>query len=151
MQQCERGREAVVRDAKHSNLAVVVGNVLEQPFDRVVGIGSLVGGLRVVQIDPGRKVEHSLGLEASPQVLEDENVAVLREFFQGSRDLLGSFLGHTVRRAAKQNGQRTLRIDRSEDCCLQMNSIPRSEEHTSELQSLRHLVCRLLLEKKKTD
>src|SRR5438045_9642803 len=27
--------------------------------------------------------------------------------------------------------------------------IERSEEHTSELQSLRHLVCRLLLEKKK--
>src|ERR1035441_3626670 len=27
--------------------------------------------------------------------------------------------------------------------------IHRSEEHTSELQSLRHLVCRLLLEKKK--
>src|SRR5438045_8237677 len=29
--------------------------------------------------------------------------------------------------------------------------IKRSEEHTSELQSLRHLVCRLLLEKKKTN
>src|SRR5947199_4399906 len=29
--------------------------------------------------------------------------------------------------------------------------IVRSEEHTSELQSLRHLVCRLLLEKKKTE
>src|SRR5437899_4759969 len=28
-------------------------------------------------------------------------------------------------------------------------STGRSEEHTSELQSLRHLVCRLLLEKKK--
>src|SRR5437899_7058640 len=28
---------------------------------------------------------------------------------------------------------------------------PRSEEHTSELQSLRHLVCRLLLEKKKKE
>src|ERR1039458_588347 len=27
-------------------------------------------------------------------------------------------------------------------------SLMRSEEHTSELQSLRHLVCRLLLEKK---
>src|SRR5262245_27178405 len=27
--------------------------------------------------------------------------------------------------------------------------VHRSEEHTSELQSLRHLVCRLLLEKKK--
>src|SRR5258705_1799431 len=29
------------------------------------------------------------------------------------------------------------------------NVLDRSEEHTSELQSLRHLVCRLLLEKKK--
>src|ERR1039458_10482990 len=29
------------------------------------------------------------------------------------------------------------------------SSFPRSEEHTSELQSLRHLVCRLLLEKNK--
>src|SRR5258705_9990433 len=33
---------------------------------------------------------------------------------------------------------------------LKNYTIPlRSEEHTSELQSLRHLVCRLLLEKKK--
>src|SRR5262245_63599447 len=32
---------------------------------------------------------------------------------------------------------------------LPPGSPPRSEEHTSELQSLRHLVCRLLLEKKK--
>src|SRR5205814_10407448 len=31
--------------------------------------------------------------------------------------------------------------------CTQMNGL-RSEEHTSELQSLRHLVCRLLIEKK---
>src|ERR1035441_10756678 len=32
---------------------------------------------------------------------------------------------------------------------LPQRSAWRSEEHTSELQSLRHLVCRLLLEKKK--
>src|SRR5258705_9028876 len=31
-----------------------------------------------------------------------------------------------------------------------IHATARSEEHTSELQSLRHLVCRLLLEKKKT-
>src|SRR2546423_9946256 len=30
-----------------------------------------------------------------------------------------------------------------------LRPIPRSEEHTSELQSLAYLVCRLLLEKKK--
>src|SRR5258705_663739 len=33
----------------------------------------------------------------------------------------------------------------------EVDVLRRSEEHTSELQSLRHLVCRLLLEKKKQD
>src|SRR5687768_18247771 len=33
--------------------------------------------------------------------------------------------------------------------CSQSSPAPRSEEHTSELQSRLHLVCRLLLEKKK--
>src|SRR5438045_7880542 len=37
---------------------------------------------------------------------------------------------------------------RHEKRVAQLNAM-RSEEHTSELQSLRHLVCRLLLEKKK--
>src|SRR5258705_3185437 len=32
---------------------------------------------------------------------------------------------------------------------VKLRQVLRSEEHTSELQSLRHLVCRLLLEKKK--
>src|ERR1039458_2055372 len=35
------------------------------------------------------------------------------------------------------------------DRCEAEATLPRSEEHTSELQSLRHLVCRLLLEKQK--
>src|SRR5205814_6553028 len=47
-------------------------------------------------------------------------------------------------------------LDRTEDALaeetvllgLERAVIDRSEEHTSELQSLRHLVCRLLLEKK---
>src|SRR5947199_5255604 len=34
---------------------------------------------------------------------------------------------------------------------LDLQVAARSEEHTSELQSLRHLVCRLLLEKKKEE
>src|SRR5205814_5689527 len=39
---------------------------------------------------------------------------------------------------------------RSEALCSSASTrTSRSEEHTSELQSLRHLVCRLLLEKKK--
>src|SRR2546427_4100456 len=34
-------------------------------------------------------------------------------------------------------------------CAAQAHRVPRSEEHTSELQSQSNLVCRLLLEKKK--
>src|SRR5437899_5682991 len=45
------------------------------------------------------------------------------------------------------------RLDRFVDPIVVISPKPgvywRSEEHTSELQSLRHLVCRLLLEKKK--
>src|SRR5262245_64690901 len=38
---------------------------------------------------------------------------------------------------------------RPNGCATSATPRTRSEEHTSELQSLRHLVCRLLLEKKK--
>src|SRR5262249_62212512 len=44
------------------------------------------------------------------------------------------------RNLADDDGPRSKRLDHE----------PRSEEHTSELQSLTNLVCRLLLEKKKT-
>src|ERR1035438_1956638 len=52
--------------------------------------------------------------------------------FRSSRKAAGSHPPHPARAGT-----------RSSDPAL------RSEEHTSELQSLRHLVCRLLLEKKK--
>src|SRR5258705_12187940 len=38
---------------------------------------------------------------------------------------------------------------RTKGDAIRAQTAARSEEHTSELQSLRHLVCRLLLEKKK--
>src|SRR2546422_9204200 len=49
----------------------------------------------------------------------------------------------------------TLRTSPGTPHCIEANRSPygdcRSEEHTSELQSRLHLVCRLLLEKKKRD
>src|SRR5690606_40477847 len=50
---------------------------------------------------------------------------------------------------------RIMSSDRREKCTpisaqAEANSMNRSEEHTSELQSRENLVCRLLLEKKKT-
>src|SRR3712207_7534990 len=49
--------------------------------------------------------------------------------------------------AACRGCRRGLRAERSGDDC-DGGAIPRSEEHTSELQSRQYLVCRLLLEKK---
>src|SRR5205814_8040390 len=50
-------------------------------------------------------------------------------------------------RLAREPPRRQLPAHRRHD--RRARRAPRSEEHTSELQSLRHLVCRLLLEKKK--
>src|SRR2546429_1073501 len=41
-------------------------------------------------------------------------------------------------------------LQRDDSCKQDQRFVARSEEHTSELQSRLHLVCRLLLEKKKT-
>src|SRR5947199_1434303 len=58
--------------------------------------------------------------------------------------------GHGPRGAARHA---RLDVDQRSECRRRLAAksarTVRSEEHTSELQSLRHLVCRLLLEKKK--
>src|ERR1039458_10446908 len=46
-------------------------------------------------------------------------------------------------------GKKSVNRQALDDLKQQIPLMGRSEEHTSELQSLRHLVCRLLLEKKK--
>src|SRR5262245_64535586 len=53
------------------------------------------------------------------------------------------------RRRVRRGGSGRPRPSRSPPRPAREARAPRSEEHTSELQSLRHLVCRLLLEKKK--
>src|SRR5436305_8154761 len=44
---------------------------------------------------------------------------------------------------------KVLKVKKGETAHAKVEVVPRSEEHTSELQSRPHLVCRLLLEKKK--
>src|SRR5205814_9553935 len=64
-------------------------------------------------------------------------------------DRLGGGLCAGVRSAVRR-GQAVATGDaRRPDAARGRRRRARSEEHTSELQSLRHLVCRLLLEKKK--
>src|SRR2546425_8846284 len=61
------------------------------------------------------------------------------------------FPGIGVPQRAARGGQRRPRVCRGPGPVLSTGrrSVDRSEEHTSELQSLAYLVCRLLLEKKK--
>src|SRR5205814_8636211 len=72
----------------------------------------------------------------------------------GSRDSRGRpdrvrAIGRSHARAAQRIPHAFVEADRSRRTDGR-NRNTRSEEHTSELQSLRHLVCRLLLEKKNT-
>src|SRR5438874_3981819 len=62
------------------------------------------------------------------------------------RDRRGAPAWHDGRRKRKQLGRPELH---EEKCGHDPEDAERSEEHTSELQSRRDLVCRLLLEKKK--
>src|ERR1035441_10784293 len=64
---------------------------------------------------------------------------------QVNRNLLDSGFGH------RPSPNHTCFAKRASAHRRIQSSQNRSEEHTSELQSLRHLVCRLLLEKKKTE
>src|ERR1035441_10959430 len=66
----------------------------------------------------------------------DRNVAARQES--------GNFLGWWNIRVPRELEAEAREILRSVE---EMKYAERSEEHTSELQSLRHLVCRLLLEK----
>src|SRR5262245_62582526 len=57
--------------------------------------------------------------------------------------------GRSTSPTSRTSTSRPSRSGRSRGSGGRPTSPSRSEEHTSELQSLRHLVCRLLLEKKK--
>src|SRR2546422_3757681 len=62
----------------------------------------------------------------------------LREIYYRSK--------HTI----KNSHENTLDTQDESDPLIEDLEVTRSEEHTSELQSRLHLVCRLLLEKKKS-
>src|SRR5258705_7043487 len=67
-------------------------------------------------------------------------------------DALPISIGGEAKRQAEYQATINNLLDQgknSQDAIAVAQSLYRSEEHTSELQSLRHLVCRLLLEKKK--
>src|SRR3989441_5370693 len=116
---------------------VIAGAPAEVAFQLVADL--LLGGARIALEELGGRQDHARRAEATlqamllPETLLDRmEIAVLGEPFDG-RD----------RRAVRLHREERARLHR-----LPVHE-DRSEEHTSELQSLAYLVCRLLLEKKK--
>src|SRR5262245_54652165 len=85
----------------------------------------------------------------------DDSPSIAKAYDAGATDFISKplnwlILNHRIRymlRAARAFNE--LRENQSRLSPPRKRRRQRSEEHTSELQSLRHLVCRLLLEKKK--
>src|ERR1035438_10576167 len=77
----------------------------------------------------------------------------LRVLIRGANGFIGSSLTHAI---LKRKDWEVYGMDVGDhklgDCLgnPRFRFVERSEEHTSELQSLRHFLCRLLLEKKET-
>src|SRR5262245_38111359 len=79
--------------------------------------------------------------EAGPEPQAGDRHRAVRGPEEGSEGSAEIQVDETRRTDLEPDGERMHAVTTS--------SGRRSEEHTSELQSLRHLVCRLLLEKKK--
>src|SRR3989442_2960434 len=84
------------------------------------------------------KSKDALPPPPDPQALSESTAALLRELVAHLRQNRTQLREEWARRITRAHSSRS---------CVRF--CRRSEEHTSELQSRPHLVCRLLLEKKK--
>src|SRR3712207_696064 len=109
-----------------------------------IDLGTTNSCMAVLEGGEPTVVENAEGGRTAPSVVA---------FTQSGERLVGT----VAKRQAVTNPQNTVFsikrfMGRKEAEVREEESIvPRSEEHTSELQSRQYLVCRLLLEKKKTE
>src|SRR5690625_2327165 len=79
-------------------------------------------------------------------------LASVEELLYDTEHTIDRFRFSSAKKLLKQIEQILVKVEKEiEDILNELNELLRSEEHTSELQSRGHLVCRLLLEKKKKD
>src|SRR5438045_7040521 len=78
--------------------------------------------------------------------------SAILDTFHGLQQCKSPFLRLSIGKNARHELRRIAKFLYSDPKLMALLGVEqRSEEHTSELQSLRHLVCRLLLEKKKNN
>src|SRR2546429_7658621 len=84
-----------------------------------------------------------------PSFFVQEGLSIVTSFRYSFIMSLGAPLGSAIGAFAADSWGRKPTIVGASLLTIVLGGIYRSEEHTSELQSRLHLVCRLLLEKKK--
>src|SRR5262245_13094428 len=142
------------------NLAAVYRRMIEQIGKVIVGQGEVVEQLLMAMVSRG----HCL-LEGLPGLANTRLVSTVSKILhlsckrvQFTPDLMpADITGTDILQDDPETGRRKFvflqgPVFANMILADEINRTPpktRSEEHTSELQSLRHLVCRLLLEKKK--
>src|SRR5690554_7557385 len=93
--------------------------------------------------DASKKIANYL-LENSIKLDTKEQIASVASVSSGSEEI-GDIIAQAMEKVGR-NG--VISVDESSGFDTELEVVERSEEHTSELQSRPHLVCRLLLEKK---
>ena len=84
MNQRHQGQKAVVGDAEDADLAVGLGDVLDQPVDGVVGVGGFVDGRGVQRAVEGAVHDVvALGAVLAADVLDDADVAAFDDHVGG--------------------------------------------------------------------
>src|SRR5579872_7344498 len=86
-QKTDSRQKTVVGSTVDSHLAVVVGHVLYEPVDRVVGIACFVRGFRIARTGRSLHRKFALGPESSSDVLYHEDIAISGELFVRNRYL----------------------------------------------------------------
>ncbi len=103
------GVEAGIGDAPHADLAVVVGDVVNEPLDGVVGVGAFVGILGAALDGAVRRHvdEIAFGHVAAADVLVDEDELLAAEFIrraEGGLVVLHAVGPDAVGRAGQHDG-----------------------------------------------
>src|SRR5437899_6818972 len=118
--------------------ALVTGIVLTRTITRAVS--DLYGATQYVQAGD---------LTHRVRIKRNDQLGALGESFNSMTSSISALIEEQRQRQRLENELSIAREVQEQLFPQALPSLPRSEEHTSELQSLRHLVCRLLLEKKK--
>src|SRR5205823_12081526 len=136
----DRFVEAVVRAVAEEHRQILVGALIEVVPELVVDRREVVGRLLDAHLDAQVALEVDV-----PRARVADDVAIARTDEERSLPERVRQRGESERRVEAL--ARSHHVERRASASTRRSD--RSEEHTSELQSLAYLVCRLLLEKKK--